>query len=439
MNTIKGFITLPALANNAPGQTAVFGELSPESATFSKYKTNYANPALYSGVELVGFTTKDGVGSQIILSNTVANHILSIAKWVYDQFNASAIPSNANKANFITQLETTFPAMLDVEINEILNATITQRMPDYIAWRFLDGAVENEIKIWFNDSRFKSQYSDYTIIVLPPTATVDQLNNPTPTTGAFIAAYNSGQLIAAVSGAAGTYPYTRLVSQTLTWHDPTLPASTLQTTWTAIIYGLAGNDSDKIKAAIRSYIAANSALTNWDIVYPTLYAENEFVIIPAWSDIATPESGLDVALYKPVMDVGPLLNKAAALIPSSYASAVVLSSYLMSNLSVGSAFWRSIGFLALGNPGNAGGQFNFRSRFPDYMNIPTTSTDWGRMTLLTRNFIVALNAALEKALTLTETGSIPVGYTRSIHDSRVYLGFSYDGFTYLVLAKISHP
>jgi hypothetical protein len=61
------------------------------------------------------------------------------------------------------------------------------------------------------------------------------------------------------------------------------------------------------------------------------------------------------------------------------------------------------------------------------------------MTLLTRNFIVALNAALEKALTLTETGSVPVGYTRSLRDSRVYLGFSYDGFTYLVLAKISHP
>lgn len=439
MNIIKGFSSLPALANNAPGQTAIFGELSPESLTFSKFKTNYANPTLYAGVEFVGFTTMTGGGSQITLSNTVSNHILSVAKWVYDQYNISAIPPNANKASFIAQLESTFPDMTNIEINEILNATLTQRMPDYIAWHFLDGAEDNEIKVWFNDARFKTQYDDYTIIVLPPVHSVDQLNNPTASTAAFLNGYTSGELIADIAAQAGVYPYTRLVSLTLTWHDPTLPTATLQTTWTAIVYGLAGNDNDNIKAQIRSYIAANSALTNWEIIYPTLYAENEFTIIPSWTDIASPESGLDVALYNTAIDVGPLLNKAASLIPSSYGSSVVLSSYLMSNLNVVSAFWRGISFLAIGNPGNVGSQFKFRQKFPDYMNIQPTSTDWGRISLLTRNFIVALNAALEKALILTETGSIPVGYTRSIRDGKVYLGFNYDGFTYLILAKISHP
>jgi hypothetical protein len=92
MNIIKGFSSLPALANNTPGQTAIFGELSQESLTFSKFKTNYANPTLYAGVEFVGFTTTTGGGSQITLSNTVSNHILSVAKWVYDQYNISAIP-----------------------------------------------------------------------------------------------------------------------------------------------------------------------------------------------------------------------------------------------------------------------------------------------------------------------------------------------------------
>lgn len=439
MNIVKGFINLPVLANNAPGQTAIFGELSTESATFSRNKTNYANTTIAAGVEFVGFTTKDNVGSQITLTTAVSNHILSVAKWVYDQYNASAIPSNANKALFITQLESEFPDMNNISINEILNGNITQRMPDHIAWEYSDGALVNEIKVWFSDSRFKTQYDDYTIIVLPPVQVLDQLNNNSATVGALITGYTSAELIADITTQAGTSPYTRLTSLTLTWNDPVVVGATIQTTWTAIIYGLAGNDNDKIKSTIRSYIAAYSTLTVWPTLYPSLYAENEFIVIPSWNDIAVPETGLDVALYTPSLHVGPLLNKAGSLVPSSYANSVILTAFLMDNLSVSSAFWRSIAFLAIGNPGNVGGQYSFKEKFPDYMNVLTTSTDWGRMTVLTRNFIIALNAALEQALTLTESGSIPAGYTRSIRDGRTYLGFSYDGFTYLILAKISHP
>lgn len=439
MNNIKGFINIPTLANNAPGQTAIFGELSTNSSTFSRYKSNYANPSLYPGVELVGFTTKNNVGSQITLTSTISNHILSVASWVLAQYNASAVPTNANKNLFISQLETQFPDMTDISINEIMAGTVTQRMPDYIDWLFNDGATDNRIKIWFADSRFQSQYDDYEIMVIPPVGLLDNLNNPSATVAGFLAAFTHTHFVNAIATATGNLPYTLLTTLTLVWHDPTLPNATLNTTWGVVIYGSAGNDTDKIKATIRAYIAANSALTVWSTLYPTLYAENEFIIIPQWNSIASPESGLDVALYSPTLKVSELLSMAPSLLPSSYATAVVLTSYIMDNLIVSSAFWRSIGFLAIGNPGNVGSVFSLKQKFPDYMNVLTTSPDWGRMTLTTRNFIIALNAALEQALTLTEVSPVPVGYTRVMINNRVHLGFNYDGFTYLVLAKVSFP
>jgi hypothetical protein len=129
MNKIKGFANIPSLANNAAGQVAIFGELSSLSFSFSRYKTNYAN-ATYPGVELVGFTTVNDLNSQITLTTQTSNHILSVIHWVYSQYLISAVPTNANKANFITQLQTQFPAMTSVVINEILTGTVTQRMPD---------------------------------------------------------------------------------------------------------------------------------------------------------------------------------------------------------------------------------------------------------------------------------------------------------------------
>jgi len=438
MNSIKGFISLPTLANNLPGQVGLFGELSTVSATFSRNKSNYADPIAYPGVELVGFTTKTDAGSQITLTGTVSDHVLAVAYWVYTQYNASTIPANANKAAFIASLIAEFPEMTSVTINEILNGTLSQRLPDYISWTFDDAGTSNVIKIWFSDARFQSQYDDYEIIVIPPITVIDQLIATTAVVAGLVHAVTPSVIISKVAIASGGVPYTRLVSQPVTWNDPGIPGSTLITEWTVLIYGLAGNDADLIKNQIREYIAAHSSSTVWPTVYPSLYAENEFTIIPLWTNVAVPEAALDVALYTPSARVGSLQAIATANLPTSYGSAVLLPTYLNAQLTVSSAFWRSISFLAVGNPNNIGSQFSFKNKYADYMNLDTSSPDWGRMSLTTRNFIVALNAALEQALTLTELGPVPMGYSRVLRNGKVYISFSYSGFNYLILTAGSY-
>jgi hypothetical protein len=439
MNTIKGFISIGALANNAPGQTALFGELSNRARTYSRTTAEFVNPTSNPNVRLETFVTKNASNANYTPNNNVVNHILAVASWINDQHTNSAIPSNASKAAFINSLSAQFTDMTDIEINEILNGSpSTKRMPDYVEWHYDDAGVDTLIKVWFSDSRFRSQYDEYSIYIVPPIAPINQLNNTTATVNSLLANVRHSDIINAIRTIEGDFPSTDIIAYPLTWNDPGVGTGTIVTEWTAVVYGIAGTDLDNIKNAIRQYITDNSALTTWSLIYPALYADNEYVIIPMWNDIASPETGLDVELYRGCVSAGDLINIALSRIPNTYAQSVVITSFLGLHLTVSSAFFRSLTFLAIGNPNNVNADFNLKVKYPDYMTALTTSPDWLRMSIDTRNFITTLNDALEKAITVTATSPVPVGYTRVTRNGKVYLTFTLAGFQYMVLVKSSY-
>ena len=439
MNTIKGFISNGTLANNSPGQTAIFGELSERARTYSRTKAEFVIPSLYPNVRLDTFHTRNAGNANYTPNNNVISHILQVASWINDQHVNSAIPSNASKAGFITSLEAQFPAMTQVGINEILNGSpSTKRMPDYVEWHYDDSGVDTLIKVWFSDSRFRSQYDEYNIYIVPPITPINQLNNATATVNSLLANVRHSDIFNAVRTIEGEFPSTDTVTYPIVWNDPGVGTGTINTEWTAVVYGIAGTDLDNIKNAIRQYITDNSALTTWSTIYPALYADNEFVIVPLWGEIAVPESGLDVELYRGSVRAGNLINIALAHIPGSYSQSVNIVSFLGANLAVSSAFFRSLSYLAVGNPNNVNADFNFNSKYGDYLTALTTSPDWLRMSVETRNFITKLNDALEKAITVTATSPVPVGYTRVTRNSRVFLTFTLLGFQYMVLVKDSY-
>lgn len=438
MNSIKGFACIPSIANNADGQTALFGELSYKSRTFSRHQTNYAIPNTYPGVELVSFSSKTDTGAIASISTNASSHILAVMAWVFDQHSASAIPSNNNKAAFIASLTTEFPTMTNVSINEILNGSpATKRMPDYINWRFNDGGTTLDIKIWFSDDRFQTQYDEYEILVSPPVPSIDTLNNTLASVTQQINAISPNTAIANLNVLMGSFP-APITAHGVTWVSPTNSQATVTTYWYLALYGPAASDLDNIKNAIREYISANSSLTVWPSIYPSLYADNEYVIIPLWSDLAVPETVIDPALFKSMAKVSKLKTVATALIPPSYAQSTNISTFLNNHLVVGAFTFRTLMFMAVGNPNNVNGDFSFYNKYPDYMAVDSQSSDFARMSQYTQDFVNAINSAVEKAKDLTSTSAIPIGYTRIIRNSKVYLGFVYDGFTYLVLAQISY-
>jgi hypothetical protein len=440
MNIFKAFASIPAEVNNLPGQVATFGELSPRSKTFTRLPTLYSAPT-NPGFELVGFHAKSDAGIAFTPTGTLTQHQLDVVSWILNAHNTGSIPANSSKAAFILAIETQFPTITNVEINEILNGTpITSRFPDFVKWRFSDSGTEYETTIWFADSRFQSQYDQYEILLIPPITPIDNLNASTSVVTDLIQAVEPSDILAQATTLAGIYPYTGLVTHNVIWNNPVAPHNTLNTTWYVLGYGPLAFDVDNIKNAIREYITTHTALPpgTWNVIYAGLYAENEFVLIPLWGDMAIPVDGLGVAIYDAIVRTGNLRTIATNHLPSSYADSVTLSSYLAANLEIIASYWRSIMMVGVGNPNNVDANTRLSMLYPDYASIQHSSADWMRMSAGTRDFVSQLVAGLEVALTMTSTSGIPVGFGRATRDGKVYTTFTYSGYTYFILTAASY-
>lgn len=450
MNILKGFITINSLANNTAGQVGQFGELSTYSRTFSREIGNYVNSA-QAHVQLETFHSVTDIGAFTVLTTPVKNHILQVGQWIRDQYATNSIPSNASKTSFInTQLAVEFPNMANITIGELVEHTTDnlKHMPDYIQWEYTDtanGDTVTQIKVWFIDSAFRNQYDEFEIIIVPPLVDIEDFENTTAVVGPLLALQTNAVLVDKINTAMGTKPPTMVKTEYFTWHDPTDPpaslASTLQTTWTFLIYGPAGNNMDNIRAAMQDYIDAIVAPTvapeTWVLMFPDLYSETEFTIIPLWDRFASPETVMDYGLYSPTVNPADMKAIALTFTPPNYSGGNPMGPYLDTNLNLSQSVYRSLAFLAVGNALNSGGIIRFLQRFPDYMALPPVNADFARMELETQNFIILLMDMLDKAQTLTPTSPVPSGYTRVPRNGKYYLAKPYLDTVYLVLSKYS--
>lgn len=440
MSDIKAFVSMPSLENNAPGIVATFGELSVHSRTFTRDYQVLANPDTTPSSSVVVFKSTNNAGDPQIVPTLVGARLMLIAEWIYDQHTTGQIPSNANKQTFINALQAEFPDVERTIVGQILNgSTPSRKMPDYIKFVIPQGAEEHRITLWFSDSRFRTQYTDYTVLIIPPINTIDLLNNDNvAVVSAMLAERTTAQFVAKMNQLSGLIPYTSMQTYDLTWHQPNGGAGRLPTTWSAIVYGDAGTDADVIKNAIREYIANNTSNTNWDDIYPDLYAENEYAIIPLWENIAIPETGLDVGLFSPVVKTGTLANIAVTRAPSGYGQTSTLTQHVNASMEILGTPYRSMQLLVIGNPNNPDEQYSFSQQYPDYLNVPTTSSDYSRMSGKTRAYYQLLLEGLEYARRYTDGDVPPAGFTKTIRGNRVFLTFLADGYQWHILSRVSY-
>lgn len=449
MNIVQGFVKIPELADNKPGAVALFGELSPISMTFSRDLKNYAHTELYPLVEVVTFYTRDETGKTIDLPAVVSRAATGVGDWIYRQSRSGLVPDNAQKATFIQSIVFEFSNLTnsyglptkikDVNLGTLMDTTeVNRRLPDYVVFKLDDDAKSYEVKLWFNDQAFQLQYLYYDMVVLPPLGQVDALNGTTADVSILINGVSKTQIINQTNQVTQNNPATTVYPLTLRWHNPTNPSSTLQTEWFVVIYGKAGIDNDAVKDAIRSYIAKNTGINIWSSIYPDLYAESEFVIVPFWDQLSTPENGYDEGLYRTAVSKASLARIENDKLPASYNTVADFGAYKNLYLVTASSSYRAIMFYALGNPNNTGGYFSFLHVFPDYMNLATTSPDFSRLTMKTQTFMIKLHEAMHKAREYTQSKPLPQGYSMSIKSNREYIGFDYEGFTFYIQTRTGY-
>lgn len=435
MYELKGFVSMPRLTDNRPDKTAVFGELTTQSKTFTRDIREYAKTA-YPDVTLHVFKCVDEMQVSVEPTSVFIDQLLALGQWLQNQYLSKLVPTNANQPAFAKSITDEFSYISAVQFGTILTgAGPDLNLPDYVQFKMIDTTRQYQVTLWLSDAAFQSQYPDYTIFMIPPVDQLDQLTLGKVAVNNAITALPASRLINQIQNIKQHHPETALVSYELIWHDPSDTNAVLKTTWTAVCYGQQATDTDAIKEAIRVYIDQHSEDTRWASIYPDLYSENEFVFIPNWSGLAVQPNAMKVGLYQSFTNVGQMFKLLNRYLPAGYNQTD--ETYITNNLYIGNAFYRTLMFGALGNPNNANQQIDIAKKFPDYMAVDTQDTDFARMSKATQQWVYKLNQALDVAFKYNPTDILSVDFVRTIRKDMHFISFTFEGFSYLILTKYS--
>lgn len=429
MYTIKGFARIAELANNSIGSTPVLGELSTESLTYGRERhRGYHLDASKGIVEFVSFQCKQHSTSQLVpVPTTYSTLILSVVNWLYGRAKAQTVAAT--------------PALVAAQIAAEFNTSVQQvqcgaivaigniRLPSFVRFVKTEGSNDNQVQIWFSDPAFKLEYDATELVIIPPVEELDSLFESSPIVEGLLNSRGMDQLFALKEEVIGVDPPTDEVAQV---HDrkSILSPTTLKTNWIILIYGAAGNDPDTIRQALVDYILANSERTEaeWRVLIPSLFVKTEFIIVPHWDRIAIPNE---------VEGAGQYSSFVAPNEPATYAALGAAggpNNYAPYIRTFPTTF-KSLSCTSYGGVDNADGIRDLRTKFPDFINVHTSSADFGRMSPTTQNWVRLLYTLIQAAETMTATSGLVTGVKRSIRNNKVFAVGTYLNVQYYVYAK----
>lgn len=432
MEFFKGFAHQGHLVDNALHVVNPIGELSSMGSTYARDKALYSNVE-HPGLTLVSFEyTADGV--PVVMSLGSQNLIFEVIEWVYSQSRQGLL--SADIVEFQGKFITKFGDRVDYKNSGLmLRYQNDKYCPEFIDIAPTGTSALISWKIWFADEAFRNQCDTSEILVIPP---VDDLDSFFDT---FIAVKDLVQppdiqgLNDKANLAKGEYPYTSLRTWDFEWIDRGNVANKVMTYWLTVHYGEAGNNLDSVKEAIRNHILSNSVYSReeWAKVFPDIFTSTEFIVIPAYQNVAVPNRSRQNGLYSPTLRPG-VANQMALLFSKGTG---YTEPHILEHVETTTSLFRSAALTMVGGPENLYGIKYFSDRYPDYANIQTTHVDFGYMSEETREFVMLLAELIKLADVTTPSTSIPRGFNRIVRDDIVYVSATFKRFLYLVVTKHS--
>lgn len=447
--TLKGFFRIPDLEDNRAHYISRFGELSTEARTFSRDLRDYANKKDYPYPSIVCFSYKDEYGNQFPTnpSQTWIDYVLGIGQWITERYVAGQIPSNANRDQFWSQLTAEFTDPIWLGMGEISNMPNTGKfMPEWISFDLDDGGYPVSTKIWLSDPVFQAEYDEWETFVIPPADPIDLVQSDLSTVQAIVRQRNNIETINALINDAKKNevnnnlldPETKTVTVTLKWYDPTQEGVSMSHVFTLVTWGAMGLQFNNQKAAIRDYLAQNSTKTNWPKIYPELYDETDFAIIPTWDKMAVNPTSQDIGLFSSSVVTGNLQANMKKFAPSGFANTDNFDTFILTNCAATSVLYRSMQVASMGSPNNKDQTFKLTDVYADYMHVSTESADFSRMMPETQVFIRKLNQAIDIAYSVNANNAIASGFVKQNYGGRLYVAFVAGGFQWLILSRMSY-
>lgn len=424
MKIIKGFATHANFANNKKNIVNTLGELSTHSLTYEMDKGIY-HSSIDNRITLYTFKTLED-NDYVELDADWLNHVYTIINYIYGKTLAAK----------------------ELWSDELLNALITDYSdiaesfkcgaivkdngyycPEWISWKRKN--VESSIKIWFSDDSFRRRYDDYSIIVVPALEPVDVFFKTKKEVQSLLEAQTPTKYTERVEKTRNNKPCTVSRVFEATWHNKLDQTETLNTIWTVLIYGIAGNNIDSIKDAISNHIISNSTHNRdeWKEIFPDIFKRTEFIFVPRWDMYAIPNRTTVQGIYSPVVQIDGLVEYAKPFM-SDYSDQCITK-----YLSVFPHTYRSITSIVCGNEENRDNLYKITDVYPDYIAENSLSQDFNRMSEKTRNWAEKISEMIIISENMTDYSDIPDNMNKMFRNGKLYLTQSIENVQYLVAAK----
>ena len=428
MQTIRGAVTLNSFINNAPGTIAEFFELSPFALTYSRERGEYQD-AGFSGYVFHAFKAVDSTtNATYVLPSTQVTEILGVVKAVLTYMSGKSYPYDL--ADLRNTVQAAFSASITSFATGSLHTGTDITLPDYLTWT--STAHNNaEIKIWLRNEAFENQYSDFEIITSPP---IDQLDRFFGTYGDLateLAAISVSDTIDRVQTYENGIPATVIRLYSFNFLNKNATTQSTPVVWGTLVYGRNGDNVDSIKDALVAYILANSthSQAEWEVIFPDLFKRTEFLFCPRWDKVAIANLTAASALYSSAADPLESIEYAKAFWPE------VAGSFVEANLTLLPFDYKAITLMALNGQSNLAGKTSLMSLFPDYIPVSTSSPDFNRMVIYTREWLLMMVELINFAETADEFTTIVSPMRRIIRNGKIYVSRIYDSVNYMVACR----
>lgn len=430
MYVLKGFVQIQDFISNVPTVVAPVGEMSTWSLTYSRSPGDYVHSAV-PGYRLISMLSKDSRTGAVAVPPTLVYDVLTVVRSLVIYAQGHFLPYTLD--DFRATITATYKSSIDRFLMGPLVTVGDIALPEYVEWASVS-VPDAKVRIWLVDDAFARQYDEYEIAVIPPVSVLDDLfGNPAKVYQA-LAEWPIDALMVRVQDAKHAYPetFTRVMSHPYVFTDVDTPPLTVH--WPVLIYGREGDYIDAIKEAINQYVLEHSAHSHdeWAVRSPELFKRTEFMILPRWDRYSIPDLAVETGLYSSLVD--PMETVAFAQRELTFYP----SAWIPTHLTLTPHPYKGLSLCIVDGPDNLPGKAAFRTLFPDYLAIATTSLDFNRMQLETREWLLKLNEMLIFCETLNDYTVIPEYYRKVRRANKLYLAYLHQGVNYLVAAKSNY-
>lgn len=428
MYVIKGFAIKSSFANNQPGLTNLFGELSTQSLTYSKEKGIYKNNTI-EDIIFVSFTATED-DEKVELPLIISDHVIDVLNFVYKQTTTQ--PTVEITTSVILQLLSNSygSTCKDFSCGPI-ESDGTYYVPQWVQWKLISD--DSLFRVWFVNNAFLTQFDDYEIEFVAPFDNLDDFFLAGAVIEQRLKQITTKQIVDKLQLKKGDHPETFIQVETYNYHDPLNSDRVIASDWGFLGYGIVASNIDVIKEELINFILENSTHSReeWAEIFPDIFKRTEFVIAPFWDKFAIEPRTTTPGIYSPFITNNEASERLKALLPTY--TQTQIDTYCM----ISSFPFKSLIIASIGSLENRDNKFQLIDFFPDFINVSSISEDFNRMSQYTQNWSILIHELIVYAEDTNPDTLIPLSISKITRDGILYLSRIYDNVQYLVATKYS--